>query len=176
MQNRTSSPRKSGAFGWFFQRISGVLLLATLIGHFWAQHFDSSGDYLANPQKFDAIRKAYAEKYPEYKKAIADGKIQDAKNGEHVITYEQVTTRLSNPLWKVFDLLFLIFGLYHGFNGLLNIIDDYARNKAVRLTLVAASWVLAAFLFVQGTLTVFTAGVYAPPLGVENIMQKVATK
>lgn len=172
MENRTA--KKSGAFGWFFQRISGVLLLATLIGHFWVQHFPTKN--ISSPEEYRAIREAYAEKYPEYKKAVLDGHITDPKRNEHIITYEKVTARLSNPLWKVFDLLFLVFGLYHGTNGMLNIIDDYARNRAVRLTLVAASWVLAAFLFIQGTLTVVTAGVYAPPLGVENILRKVASK
>ncbi|PIO48103.1 MAG: succinate dehydrogenase, hydrophobic membrane anchor protein [[Chlorobium] sp. 445] len=153
--------KKSGAFGWFFQRVSGVLLLATLIGHFWVQHMPT--DYLADEEEYRQIRATYAEKYPEYKKAVEAGMISDPKFGEHIITYEKVTKRLSNPLWKVFDLLFLIFGLYHGFNGLLNIIDDYAKNKGLRLTLVATCWVLALSLFVIGAQTVLTAGPYNPP-------------
>ncbi|NTW48542.1 MAG: succinate dehydrogenase hydrophobic membrane anchor subunit [Chlorobiales bacterium] len=165
MENRAA--KKSGAFGWFFQRVSGAMLLMALIGHFWVQHMPTSS--LSTPTEYESIRKAYMEKYPEYKKAVDEGKIGDARQGEHLITYEKVTKRLSSPLWKVFDLLFLIFGLYHGFNGLLNIIDDYAQNRAVRLTLVSLCWVLGAFLLVQGTLTVITAGVYQPPLGLENI-------
>ncbi len=153
--------KKSGAFGWFFQRISGILLLATLIGHFWVQHMPT--DYLADEEEYKQIRAAYAEKYPEYKKAVEAGMITDPKFGEHIITYEKVTKRLSNPLWKAFDLLFLIFGLYHGFNGMLNIIDDYAKNKGLKLTLVATCWVLALALFVIGAQTILTAGPYQPP-------------
>ncbi len=171
MEQRTA--KKSGAFGWFFQRISGVLLLATLIGHFWVQHMPTNN--LSDADEYKKIREAYAEKYPEYKKAVLDGKITDPKKNEHIITYEKVTARLSNPLWKVFDLLFLIFGLYHGFNGMLNIIDDYAKNRGVRLTLVSTVWVLAISLFVIGAQTVLTAGVYQPPLGLEQILQKMAS-
>ncbi len=155
------SAKKSGAFGWFMQRISGIVLLATLIGHFWVQHMPTN--YLADENEYLAIREAYAAKNPEYKKAVEEGLISDPKFGEHIITYEKVTKRLSNPLWKVFDMLFLIFGLYHGFNGMLNIIDDYAKNKGVKLTLVAVCWVLAISLFVVGTQTVLTAGPYNPP-------------
>jgi succinate dehydrogenase hydrophobic anchor subunit len=46
---------------------------------------------------------------------------------------------------------------------MLNIIDDYAKNKGVKLTLVALCWVLAITLFVVGTQTVLTAGPYNPP-------------
>ncbi|NTW50664.1 MAG: succinate dehydrogenase hydrophobic membrane anchor subunit [Chlorobiales bacterium] len=172
MENRAA--KKSGAFGWFFQRVSGAMLLLALIGHFWVQHMPT--DYLSRPAEYEAIRHAYMEKYPDYKKAVEEGKIGAAREGEHLITYENVTSRLSSPLWKVFDLLFLIFGLYHGFNGLLNIIDDYARSRAVRLTLVSVCWVLGAFLLVQGILTVITAGVYQPPLGVENIVSAYLAK
>jgi succinate dehydrogenase / fumarate reductase, membrane anchor subunit len=161
--------KKSGAFGWFMQRISGIVLLSTLIGHFWVQHMPT--DFLATEDEYKAIRAAYAEKNPEYQKAVQEGMITDAKYGEHIITYEKVTKRLSNPLWKVFDLLFLVFGLYHGFNGLLNIIDDYAKNKGLKLTLVAACWVLALTLFIVGTQTVLTAGPYSPPASLVDLVK-----
>ena len=31
--------RSGGAFNWFFQRISGAMLLLTLLAHFWVIHF-----------------------------------------------------------------------------------------------------------------------------------------
>ncbi|MDX2129621.1 MAG: succinate dehydrogenase, hydrophobic membrane anchor protein [Chloroherpetonaceae bacterium] len=172
MQNR--SAKKSGAFGWFMQRVSGVLLLATLIGHFWVQHMPT--DYLSNPEEFRKIREAYMEKSPEYKAAVEAGTISDARKYEHVITYEKVTSRLSNPLWKIFDLLFLVFGLYHGFNGLLNIIDDYVKKTGLRLTLVASCWILGISLFLLGAQTVLTAGVYQPPMGITEFFSSVSMK
>lgn len=34
---------RSGAFDWFFQRVSGVALLITLFLHFWVLHYASEG-------------------------------------------------------------------------------------------------------------------------------------
>ena len=117
MQQR--SVKKSGAFGWYFQRVTGVAIVILFIGHFWVQHMPT--DALSDKDEYEMIREAYKNKYPDYKKAIEEGKISEAKEGEHLITYEKVTARLSNPVWKVFNILFLIFGLYHGFNGIFNI-------------------------------------------------------
>lgn len=33
-----------GAFAWFFQRISGVFLLAALLAHFWVLHYSNEGE------------------------------------------------------------------------------------------------------------------------------------
>ena len=33
-----------GAFAWFFQRISGVFLLAALLAHFWVLHYSHEGE------------------------------------------------------------------------------------------------------------------------------------
>ena len=39
MNNRDRGLRSGGAFNWYFQRISGVVLLFTLLAHFWVLHF-----------------------------------------------------------------------------------------------------------------------------------------
>lgn len=141
------------------------------IGHFWIQHMPT--DSLSDKVEYEQIREAYKNKYPEYAKAIEEGKISEAKEGEHLITYEKVTSRLSNPVWKVFNILFLVFGLYHGFNGIFNIIDDYVRHRGIRMGLISISWVVVFLLLIQGTLTIFTAGVYAPPIGLETILSSM---
>ncbi len=166
MQQR--SVKKSGAFGWYFQRVTGVAIVILFIGHFWVQHMPT--DALSDKDEYEMIREAYKNKYPDYKKAIEEGKISEAKEGEHLITYEKVTARLSNPVWKVFNILFLVFGLYHGFNGIFNIIDDYIRNRPVRIGIISITWVLIFLLLIQGSLTIITAGVYQPPIGIENII------
>lgn len=33
-----------GAFSWFFQRVSGVFLLAALLAHFWVLHYSHDGE------------------------------------------------------------------------------------------------------------------------------------
>ncbi len=34
----------SGAFAWFFQRISGIFLLLALLAHFWVLHYSNDGE------------------------------------------------------------------------------------------------------------------------------------
>ncbi len=72
------------------------------------------------------------------------------------LTYENVAPRLSSPLWKAADLLFLIFALYHGFNGLWSIIDDYVKSRSLRLFLMAIVITLVVVLFVVGAITILS--------------------
>ncbi|MBM3326869.1 MAG: succinate dehydrogenase, hydrophobic membrane anchor protein [Calditrichaeota bacterium] len=39
MFKREIGLRSGGAFNWFFQRVTGAVLLITLLIHFWALHF-----------------------------------------------------------------------------------------------------------------------------------------
>jgi len=70
------------------------------------------------------------------------------------ITYQTVMLRLSNPLWRTFDLLFLVFGLYHGMNGLTLVIHDYVHAKGIRMTLIGVLWVAAIFFMIIGSMTI----------------------
>lgn len=116
MTERERGIRSGGAFQWFFQRITGAVLLLTLLGHFWVLHF-----------------------FPP-------------EHGN--ITYETVMARLSHPLWRTFDLLFLVFGLYHGMNGVTMVIHDYIRSKNLRMTLVGLLWVAVFFFLIIGSMTI----------------------
>ncbi len=44
------------------------------------------------------------------------------------IDYQHVAARLANPLWKAFDLTFVVFALYHGINGIFMNIEDYLHS------------------------------------------------
>ena len=79
--------------------------------------------------------------------------------GTGEITYDKIAPRLSSPLWKAGDLLFLIFALYHGLNGLWTVIEDYVKSRGVRLFFFAVIITLAAVLFVVGTITIFSVNV-----------------
>ena len=64
------------------------------------------------------------------------------------LTYDSILGRISNPVWQFIDISFLLVALYHGLNGLRNIILDYSRigrgaAQAVSLVLVAAGAVWA---------------------------------
>jgi succinate dehydrogenase / fumarate reductase membrane anchor subunit len=69
------------------------------------------------------------------------------------LTYAAILDRISNPYWQAIDIAFLVIALYHGLNGLRNIILDYSRigKKAARVctTLLAAAGVYWAYLGIQ---------------------------
>ena len=43
------------------------------------------------------------------------------------LSYQAILARISNPVWQSIDIAFLLIALYHGLNGLRNIILDYSR-------------------------------------------------
>lgn len=62
------------------------------------------------------------------------------------LTYEAIRARISTPLWQAIDISFLVIALYHGLNGLRNIILDYSRISQ------GAARVLTAMLIAVGAL------------------------
>jgi succinate dehydrogenase hydrophobic membrane anchor protein len=76
--------------------------------------------------------------------------------GSGEVTYQTVAPRLSSPLWKAGDLLFLIFALYHGINGLWQVLEDYVRSRGLRLFLYSLLLTLAVILFTVGVVTIFS--------------------
>jgi succinate dehydrogenase cytochrome b556 subunit len=71
------------------------------------------------------------------------------------LTYAVIASRLSNPVWRVIDVSFLLVALYHGLSGLRGIILDYGpfSGRTLALTNVVliavgiawAWWGIAAF-------------------------------
>lgn len=43
------------------------------------------------------------------------------------LSYELILARISNPYWQAIDISFLLVALYHGLNGVRNILLDYSR-------------------------------------------------
>jgi len=70
------------------------------------------------------------------------------------LTYAKVMARLSSPIWKTFDIAFLIFAVYHALNGFKMIIDDYVHAPTIRSLLIGTLWVVAIVFFVMGFLTI----------------------
>jgi len=67
-------------------------------------------------------------------------------SGEGQIGYEAVMARLRNPFWITFDVLFLVFVIYHGFNGIWGIVVEYIASSTLRRVchriLLASSFIL----------------------------------
>jgi len=65
------------------------------------------------------------------------------------LTYQAILGRIANPVWQFIDIAFVVIALYHGLNGLRNIILDYSlvgrRAAQVISIIIVASGVLWAW-------------------------------
>lgn len=52
--------------------------------------------------------------------------------GHDNYSYEAVIKRLSEPSWKVFNIVFLFSALYHGFYGLNGLVSEYIKGERLK--------------------------------------------
>jgi succinate dehydrogenase / fumarate reductase membrane anchor subunit len=72
------------------------------------------------------------------------------------INYDVIAQRWTNPGWRLFDLLLLVFALTHGANGARMVIDDYIPRGIFN---VAAKWglyIVIAVFILMGASIIFT--------------------
>ncbi len=74
----------------------------------------------------------------------------------HGLPWDQVAARLSNPYWKVLEIVFLVVALYHGLNGLYGVFQDYVKKPGLRLTLYGLVVVAGVMLLAFGLVTVLS--------------------
>jgi succinate dehydrogenase / fumarate reductase membrane anchor subunit len=106
----------SGSFGWYFQRVTGIVLFIQVLAHFYIAHntWDSGHDWAT------------------------------------------IVERLSNPYMRMFYLVFVALGLWHGLNGLWSVIRDYHMKPGLRKTIFGAIVVIGVFIGVLGFITMLT--------------------
>ena len=75
--------------------------------------------------------------------------------GKGVVTYDRVTTAMKSPWFNLIQFLFLITAVYHGFNGVWAVVEDYVHSKPWRLTLYSLIVTVAVCLLFIGMLTLF---------------------
>lgn len=61
-----------------------------------------------------------------------------------------VATRLNNPYWQAYYVVFIVLAMYHGINGVVGIVRDYNPKRSLRVPVEFALWSLAAFFVVLG--------------------------
>ncbi|MCC6345632.1 MAG: succinate dehydrogenase, hydrophobic membrane anchor protein [Nitrospirales bacterium] len=71
-------------------------------------------------------------------------------SGPEKIAHTVVLERISNPWWKTFDVLFLSSVIYHGFNGMWGLAEEYIRPEGLRRAAKASLLVMAAVLYAVG--------------------------
>ncbi len=61
-----------------------------------------------------------------------------------------VATRLNNPYWQAYYIVFITLAMYHGINGVVGIIRDYNPRRSLRVPAEFVLWSLALFFVVLG--------------------------
>src|SRR5690348_6174318 len=79
--------------------------------------------------------------------------IMHAANDVSQTTYSFISSRYSNPFWRLYDWLLLTLALLHGMNGLRVVIDDYVRSRGWRLALQSLLGVTTLIFLMLGTIT-----------------------
>lgn len=72
------------------------------------------------------------------------------------LTYRAILARISNPWWQAIDIAFLVVALYHGLNGVRNILLDYSRIGRRGMRVATAALVVAGFLWAYWGIEAFT--------------------
>jgi succinate dehydrogenase cytochrome b556 subunit/succinate dehydrogenase hydrophobic membrane anchor protein len=71
-------------------------------------------------------------------------------------TFDFVSARWANPLWRTFDTLLLLAALWHGLIGLRFSIADYVRGPGARQIGYGALWIFGAVFSILGLITIIT--------------------
>ena len=116
---KAPEPGGAGFWPWFFQRVSGMLLIFLLAVHIWMGHFSGLGD-------------------------VIDGR------QEELVLFDIVKQRLAQGLFIFVDFSLLALALYHGLNGMRNIVLEWPRAARREKSITTGLWVLGAATFVYG--------------------------
>src|SRR5438309_7236400 len=71
------------------------------------------------------------------------------------LTYEAILGRIANPVWQFIDIAFLLVALYHGLNGLRNIVLDYSRFSARAVQAITAGLAALGIVWAWWGITAF---------------------
>ncbi|MFC1747145.1 hypothetical protein ACFLZR_02300 [Candidatus Neomarinimicrobiota bacterium] len=108
-----------GSNTWLLQRVSGALLFITLGAHFYIYHF------FMGPGMWGFTNIGYGANDLETLRLMAELSPEELK-------FYTLASLFANPLWKVFDVLFIGLASYHGFYGISSIINDWVTNDGLR--------------------------------------------
>lgn len=67
-----------------------------------------------------------------------------------------VAKRMNNPWWQAYYVIFVVLALYHGINGVLGIIYDYAPRPLLRGTAAIILWTTAFIFATMGIINITT--------------------
>ena len=71
-------------------------------------------------------------------------------SGNSPVDFKIVVSRLANPFWLIFYILFLTNTIFHALNGLYGVIEDYNPSRALRLFLSVVLWSIGLIAIIWG--------------------------
>ena len=77
-----------------------------------------------------------------------------------MLTFGEIASRMASPGWLIFDGLLLLAGLYHGLNGVNNVLRDHIRSKGARTGIGWLLFLLGAGLAAYGFIVLIQLGAY----------------
>ena len=72
------------------------------------------------------------------------------------IDFSIILERMTNPLWKVIEILFLLSVLLHGLSGAYVVLTDYKQVSKFKKALAAVVIIVGITAFILGSLTVLS--------------------
>lgn len=72
---------------------------------------------------------------------------------EKPVTFDKVVERLTSPGWVIFDTLLLIAVIYHGLNGVWNVLTDYNPSPGLRRIYGWGLFLIGLATFIWGVIT-----------------------
>jgi succinate dehydrogenase cytochrome b556 subunit len=72
------------------------------------------------------------------------------------LTFEVIASRISNPVWQAIDIGFLVVALFHGLNGVRNILLDWGRLGKTAVAAVNVTLVLVGVVWAWVGITAFS--------------------
>lgn len=114
-------PSKQSARAWYFQRITGILLVVFAVGHYVMVHWNESSGH----------------------------------------SFDISVQRLSNPIFVFLYIGFIVLGMYHGVQGVWNIIRDFNLPRPLYVGALTVLIAAALFFTYLGFDTVFSVGTWS---------------
>lgn len=71
-------------------------------------------------------------------------------------TYEAVLGRMQSPWYRLIDIVFITFAMYHGLNGIWNIFRDYKLNQWAKITIISFLIVFGVVFTIWGYQIIFS--------------------
>lgn len=153
-------PSRIDMIMWSYMRISGVLILPLAFGHLLMIHV------------IQGVFDITAQGHIPVGTTLGPNVAEEALLAANFVALRWNTTFAGVFIWRVYDILFLILIVFHGFYGARYVVNDYFHNRIVNRALRVALLAVAIVLLVVGSLAIINT----VPATTEKMLQQQASQ